>query len=488
VTPRRAQQDRSGRIYTATYDRGPSRVQPDGDSGCRLYENAYKAALGRSQRTRPAAQAELAERAGAAYGGNYDAIVVGGGPSGAVYAMTLARKGHTVLLLEKDNFPRFHIGEAFLPYVIDILAQLGILDRFTHEGFIVKKGLEISTPCGTRLVDLGVVGDAGYRTWSYQVERARFDQILFEAAGQEPGVTALLAARASQLLFCGSRVSGIRYTRNDQQFSATAEFVVDASGRAGFVARALRLRQPGNELRMAAVFKHFRGLDERNNPGRPGDTQLAVHEDGWVWAIPIRDDIISVGVMAPAELLRAARPEDVFETHLRRSPRTCQRLRGTEPWRGLSGESGFGYYANTLAGPGFFLVGDAGCFSDPLFSAGVYLALATGRRAAEETAQILAGRAAERLARKRYEDFYKTGYETYYRLIRAAYAGNLGSGGCIREFLTEGGMGERERVLALNGDFWTQSNPLTSRIRQEPSWALFDDFDPLYGCPVYGTK
>lgn len=228
---------------------------------------------------------------------------------------------------------------------------------------------------------------------------------------------------------------------------------MDASGRTGVVARALGLRKTDSQLKMAAVFKHFRGLDESNNPGRPGDTQIGVHDDGWMWAIPIRDDIISIGAMVPAAILRASRPEEVFTTHLNRVPRILQRIKGTEEWRGLSGESNFEYHCDTLAGPGYFLVGDAGCFSDPVFSAGVYLALATGRRAAEESACFLAGDISEAKAGGRYENFYKTGYEAYYHLINAVYDRSLGGmGRTIQKLLMEEGVCERERVLALSGD------------------------------------
>lgn len=419
-------------------------------------------------------------------GSDYDAIVIGGGPSGCAYAITLARNAHSVLLLEREKFPRFHIGESFLPYTADVLEQLGVIQKVSEGGFVIKRGLELTLNDGNfRRIDIGVIGD-NYRTWTFQVERSHFDKILLDAAS-ESGATVLEEARVTQLIFSGERVTGVQYTRDGQQNSATARFVVDASGRAGVVPRALDLRKTDNQLKMAAVYKHFGGLDERNNPGIKGDTQIGVHEDGWLWAIPIRDDIISVGAMAPVEILRGSRPEEVFTSHLQRVPRICDRIRGTEIWRDLSGEQNFEYHSDILAGPGYFIVGDAGSFTDPVFSAGVYLALATGRRAAEESAKCLAGDMPEAQAAKRYQNFYKTGYEAYYRLIRAVYDKRYGRMGLyIQKLLMQEGLDEKWRVRSLNGDFWTDTNPLINRLRAEEEWSLFESFEPMYGCPVYG--
>ncbi len=445
---------------------------------------------------------------------DYDAIVIGGGPSGSSYAITLARSGHSVLLLEREQFPRFHIGESLLTYTADVLEQLGLLDRMCEAGFVIKRGIELTGTEGTfRRLDLAKIGK-GRRGWTLQVERSHFDRILLDAAAETSGVTVIQKARVAGLLYSGERISGVRYTRDDQEHSTTARFVIDASGRAGVIARALNLRKTDNDLKMAAVFKHFGDLDEHNNPATEGDIQLGLHEDGWLWAIPIRPDTISIGCMAPAEILRASRPEEVFTSHLARIPRIRQRIKGTTMVRDLTGENNFEYHCDTLAGPGYFIIGDAGCFTDPVFSGGVLLALTTGRRAAEETALCLAGETDEAEAALRYQNFFKTGYETYYRLIRAVYdnryvssgrelrlvpqADDRGLAGAgwwgIQEKLraTSGGPFDTEEAIehfwlvrALNGDFWSAENRFFKRLREEKVWRLFDSFEPSYECPVH---
>jgi FADH2-dependent halogenase len=240
---------------------------------------------------------------------------------------------------------------------------------------------------------------------------------------------------------------------------------------------------------MAAIFKHFGGLDESYNPGTEGDTQIGVHKEGWIWAIPIRKDVISIGAMAPADILRKSRPDEVFAAHLPRLPRIEARIRGTEVYRDLSGESNFEYHSDTLAGPGYFIIGDAGCFTDPVFSAGVYLALATGKRAAEQTIKCLDEDGPETELAKLYQDFFKTGYETYYRLIRAVYDKRAPvMGQFIQKMLTDAGIEEKWRVRTLNGDFFTDTNPFVNQLRMHREWDLFEKYEPLFACPVYGDR
>jgi FADH2-dependent halogenase len=178
-----------------------------------------------------------------------------------------------------------------LTYTADVLDQLGVLDRMCEAGFVVKRGIELSGNKGTfRRLQLGKVGE-GLRGWTLHVERSEFDKILLDAAAETPGVTVRQKARVTRLLNSGERIAGVRYDYDGAEHERSARFVIDASGRAGVIARGLDLRKADDHLKMAAVFKHLGGLDESKNPGTEGDIQLGLHAGGWVWAIPIRPDV-----------------------------------------------------------------------------------------------------------------------------------------------------------------------------------------------------
>ncbi len=298
-----------------------------------------------------------------------DVVVVGAGPAGTTAATRLAQARRSVLLLESRSLPRFHVGESLLPKTMPVLRELGVYDRIAEQGYVPKYGVEFIGASGHHV-------RVPFRSSAFQVERAHFDNTLTQFT-RESGATVLEKAPVHELVREGDRVVGVQYQHNGVTRTVRAKYVVDAAGRASKTAKSFGVRKPTERLRMIAAFHHLKGLKEEHNPGYEGDIQVGAHEDGWLWAIPIWPDTISVGTVTPQEVMRASEPEQILKEHETRVERISQRIQGTEQSGGVHVESDYCYYSDTVAGDGWFMVGDAGCFFDPIFSGCVHLATST---------------------------------------------------------------------------------------------------------------
>jgi FADH2-dependent halogenase len=417
-----------------------------------------------------------------------DAVVIGAGPGGSVAAMRLAQLGHSVLALERREFPRFHIGESLLPSCLVTLGKLGILDQILAQGYVDKYGGEFSFDFGMHIrFPFSDQGPDRYPK-AIQVERARFDHTLLRCA-RDAGATVLEGANVSDLLIEDGRVTGVTYEYGGRRHTVRASFVIDAGGRASKVARTFGLRKPIEKLRMVAVFRHFGGLNEANNPGVEGDIQVGAHKEGWVWGIPIRPDTISIGAVMPRDVLKDRDPEQVLTEHLGRATRIAQRATGTHPVSEVRVETDYCYYADTITGPGWLMVGDAACFLDPIFSGGVTIATATGLRAADTVDRMLRDPGAEADLGDAYSSFLKTGYDTYARLIYAHYQSRFSIIPTLMEIgadVPEGDTSHHPEVIRLMcGDFWSKTNELGNRLRERSDMDTFAPFTPDLDCPFY---
>jgi flavin-dependent dehydrogenase len=318
-----------------------------------------------------------------------DFAVAGGGPAGSSSAISLRQQGHSVVLFERETFPRFHIGESLLSTANDAFATLGVAKQIESAGFPEKWGARLFTHDGQsgRYVDFTNVREVT-KAQTYQVCRQEFDRILLERA-REVGVDVREACSVTgceftpdaAILDVASRVDG---ATSRMQVRA----LVDATGRGGLLARKFDLRTEEPRLANIAIYSHYTNVP-RLEGRRPDDIRLIARSDaGWFWLIPISKELTSVGVVLPKDLYRRLANGDSAEEMLNRTisdtPVVAELMREARREWAVRVEKDFSYSASAYAGDRWILAGDAGSFLDPVFSTGVSIAMESGIEAAAE--------------------------------------------------------------------------------------------------------
>jgi len=360
----------------------------------------------------------------------YDAIVIGGGPGGASCAARLAQLGRKTLLVEKERFPRFQIGESLLPASLSLLSKIGARRAIREAGFVEKFAAEFVTFDGSKKRRYPFTeGLVNGPPSAYQVERNKFDDILL-ANARSHGVDVRQQTEARDLSLSGTEARAtLHSTDGSDRTTVGASFIVDASGRNTLIARDNNTRHMDKTLQNFAVFTHVKGA-RRGDGSAAGDITIVVSPEGWWWLIPLTNDVTSVGIVAPSNVLNGARPDETyFDQRVAESTYLTDRLRDAKRVGPVRVTSNYSYRVDSLVGDRWALVGDAAGFIDPVFSSGAHLALASGVDAAEAIHDVLDFRVASRRRRaarlREYERKLVRSMDLYRGFVREWYGPSL---------------------------------------------------------------
>jgi flavin-dependent dehydrogenase len=353
--------------------------------------------------------------------GKYDAIVIGGGPSGSTVAARLAQRQHRVLLLEKERFPRFHIGESLLPCSMPLFEQLGVMPALEGHGFLPKYAAEFVTADGsvTRRYAFadGLIPGAPS---AFEVDRSEFDHVLLKNAARL-GVEVREATAVTRFEI---RHDGVEVTARDEAGSETrceAQMLIDATGQTSMLAGKLGMREMDLGLKNFAVFSHFTGA-WRHEGKQEGDITVVLIPGGWWWVIPLADGRTSLGQVGPAAMLHGRKPDEAyFHEQIKATPYLADRFAKATCVAPVRTISDYSYVSKKLCGDRFVLVGDAGAFIDPVFSTGVYLGMVGAFRAAEAVDEALSSGRFSRRQFVAYEAWVRKQVETYKKFVKGFY-------------------------------------------------------------------
>jgi len=384
-----------------------------------------------------------------------DVAIIGAGPSGAVAAALLRKAGRSVLVLERQHFPRFSIGESLLPQSMAYLEEAGMLQAVVEAGFQYKNGAHFVYRDQVSAYDFRDKHSIGWGS-TYQVERAAFDDLLIRCAAEQ-GADVRFGHTVNAMTTGDAPVLDVA-DEAGTPYEVHARFVLDASGFGRVLPRLLKLEAPTRMPTRAAIFTHVRD-------GIPVDAHdrnkitIAVHpehRDVWYWMIPLANGRSSVGCVAEAAYLDV--PESEREGKLRaliQSEPTLNRLIGQAPFLMPVRHIG-GYAANVerLHGEGFALLGNAGEFLDPVFSSGVTIALRSAHLAVKALERQLNGESVDWSSE--YDSPLRKGIDTFRAFVERWYTGELQD---IIFFRDQTPLIRRMISAVLAGYAWDETNP-----------------------------
>jgi flavin-dependent dehydrogenase len=358
---------------------------------------------------------------------NFDVIVMGGGPAGSTIASILAREGRSVVLFEKEQFPRHHIGESLMTDTYWTFQRMGLLEKLKASPFVRKYSVQFANSGGKEsrpFYFFEAIHHESAVTW--QVTRSEFDKLLIEHAADQ-GAVVHQGSAVKQVLFDGDRAVGVEVQMKDgsrQRFHA--QVVVDATGQSAMLSNKFRWRVRDPKLKKAVLYSYFKGA--HREPDLNGGATLVLRtppgSGGWFWYIPLEDDITSVGIVADPGYLLKDRGQDlakIFNEEIEKCGAVSKRVSVGTRVDKIYSILDYSYRSKHNAGNGFIIIGDAYGFLDPIYSSGVLLALKMAELAADAIHDAFNSDNFSAECLGQYQDKLDRGIESMRKLVYAFY-------------------------------------------------------------------
>ena len=361
-----------------------------------------------------------------------DVLIIGAGPAGTSAATVLAEHGHRVIVLEREKFPRYHIGESLIPFCYGPLERLGMIPRLRESAFIKKYSVCFVQPDGRASQPFYFFNryDKDTIAQSWQVLRSEFDQMMVERA-REQGAEVREETTVKGVIRDGDgRVTGVTATdRLGRPLEFRARLTIDATGKEALTSNLLGWRLKDPYLNKIAIWTYYEGSTRGTGIDEGQTTVAFVPEKGWFWHIPQHNDRVSVGVVAEGKYLTRGGvkdPKAIFEREIGENAWIRERLSTGRCTGEFWVTSEYSRHSRHCAAPGLLLIGDAFAFLDPVFSSGVMLALKSGVVAGDAIHEALV---ANDLSPERFAEYgaqMRLGIENMRKLVYAFYKPNFG--------------------------------------------------------------
>jgi len=353
-------------------------------------------------------------------------IIIGGGPAGSTLGAYLSLAGIPNTIIESAIHPRPHVGESLVTSTTRIFKDIGFLQTMEDVGFVKKYGAAWHPPqnTGEFAIEFREFPQEGVdQDYTYHVDRSKFDLLLLKHA-EKLGSKVYQGIHVQDVVIEDGRVCGVRFTIGDQAVTLRGEVVVDATGRQGLIGRLLKLKKKDPIFNQFAAHAWFENV---NRGSGPSADYIHIYflpvERGWIWQIPITEEITSIGVVAEKDVFRNSKldPEAWFATHTGSTPDIARAMQDARRVNDVKLEADYSYSMERFVGDGFLMVGDAARFVDPIFSSGVSVALSSAKFASEQIclAYETGDFSAESFAP--YETKLRRGVNVWYEFIRLYY-------------------------------------------------------------------